>query len=69
MHVGWKIEGKAQENEQQRERAKEGGREEGRKGETYGTYSTQHEMCDGCLSCHERVAHASHFCFAANLTG
>ena len=36
--------------------------EEGREGETYGTYSTLHEMCDGCLSCHWRVAHASRFC-------
>ena len=24
----------------------------GRERETYGTYSTPYEMCDGCLSCH-----------------
>ena len=52
--VGWKMEGKAHESEQQLER--------GRK--TYGMYATSHEMCDGCLSCHERVAHASCFCWS-----
>ena len=54
MHVGWKMEGKAHESEQQPERARER--------EMYRTYSTPHEMCNGCLSCDERVAHASRFC-------
>ena len=41
---------------------RDGWREGGRKGETYETYSTQHKMCDGCLPCHKRVAHASRCC-------